>query len=105
MPLPAHDRHIPDEVYETVLERDNNACQKCGWDPTRYVRGGASRKTYIEVHHRLLHSRGGGHDIDNLVTLCNVHHDEVHRRSLDVRHSIGGSRSELSKETRLAVEP
>jgi hypothetical protein len=79
--LPEHDRKIPDEIYEAVLEADKYHCRKCGWDRSKRVQG--SRKQFLEVHHKKLHSKGGSHEPKNLVTLCNMHHDEVHRRKLD----------------------
>jgi hypothetical protein len=30
----------------------------------------------------MFHQYGGDQDIDNLVTLCNVDHDEVHRKKI-----------------------
>jgi hypothetical protein len=33
------------------------------------------------LHHRHHHKDRGDNTADNLVTLCNVHHDEAHRRS------------------------
>ena len=81
--LPPHDRYISDAVYEQVLERDNYKCKKagCGWSPSNRVQG--SRRQFLEIHHRQLHSRRGSNDADNLVALCNMHHDEVHRLDLD----------------------
>jgi hypothetical protein len=84
--LPAHDRKISDLVYESVLNRDGYECQKsgCGWSRSQRVQG--SRKQFLEVHHRLMHSRGGTNDAQNLVTLCNMDHDEVHR--LDIEGTV-----------------
>lgn len=81
--LPPHDRYISDAVYEQVLERDDYNCKKagCGWSPSKRVQG--SRRQFLEVHHRQLHSRRGSNDADNLVALCNMHHDEVHRLDID----------------------
>ncbi|MFO0774968.1 MAG: HNH endonuclease signature motif containing protein [Nitrospiraceae bacterium] len=76
-----HDRAIPDPVRVAVLERDGHRCTHvgCGWH-----RGIATRddpRKMLELHHIEHHSDGGDNSIDNLTTLCNVHHDEVHRRS------------------------
>ena len=79
--LPEHDRKIPDKVYEAVLKSDGYQCRKCGWGLSMQIQG--SRKQFLEVHHKKLHSRGGSHELKNLVTLCNIDHDEVHRRKLD----------------------
>jgi len=73
---PPHDRHIPSTVYEDVLSRDGSACRKCGWRTSD--RRPESRRQLIELHHLEHHSAGGANTTDNLVALCNVHHDEAH---------------------------
>lgn len=73
-----HDRSIPDPVKVKVLQRDGFACKSCGWsrstaDPSdRY-------RTQIELHHIEHHVAGGKNTEENLVSLCNVCHDDVHR--------------------------
>jgi hypothetical protein len=81
--LPQHDRKIPDAVYVEVLERDKHSCRKkgCGWSPTRRIAG--DRRQFIEVHHIEHHKAGGANTAENLITLCNVHHDEAHRREME----------------------
>jgi HNH endonuclease len=78
--LPEHDRKIPDAVYEQVLERDKYSCRKCGWNVKAI--NPASRRQFLEVHHVVFHHKGGKNDERNLITLCNVHHDEVHRTDI-----------------------
>ena len=78
--LPEHDRHIPDDVYDQVLERDKYSCRRCGWSLND--RHPAGRRQFLEVHHIIYHHKGGTNDPDNLVTLCNADHDEVHRRKI-----------------------
>lgn len=73
-----HDRHIPDTVRVEVLERDGYRCTVCGWDRTMLAPG--DPRKILELHHRMAHVAGGANTVDNLVTLCNVHHDEEHRR-------------------------
>lgn len=73
---PEHDRHIPDDVRITVLERDGFACRHCGWSREK-LRPEDPRK-FLELHHVEHHKDGGGNTVENLVTLCNVHHDDVH---------------------------
>jgi 5-methylcytosine-specific restriction endonuclease McrA len=79
--LPQHDRKIPDAVYEYVLERDMCRCRKCGWHVND--RNPASRRQFLEVHHIIFHHKGGANEAENLMTLCNIHHDEVHRLALE----------------------
>ncbi len=78
--LPKHDRRIPDAIYDSVLERDMYRCRKCGWSLEYRSRPG--RRQFLEVHHVEHHQHGGENNSDNLVTLCNVHHDEIHKRGL-----------------------
>lgn len=78
--LPEHDRSIPDLVYDQVLDRDAYKCRRCGWSQSD--RNPAGKRQFLEVHHVVYHHLGGGHEPENLVTLCNVDHDEVHRRKI-----------------------
>ncbi len=73
---PEHDRHIPDDVRIAVLERDGFACRQCGW--TRDQLRHEDPRKFLELHHVEHHKDGGANTVENLVTLCNVHHDQVH---------------------------
>lgn len=90
---PAHDRKIPDSVRVAVLMRDSFACRKCGW---RHVDLNPSDpRKLLELHHRIHHARGGENSEENLVTLCNVHHDEIHALKCDVgEYLVDGTGSE-----------
>lgn len=74
---PPHDRHIKEITRREVMERDHWQCQwrGCGWSNDR----AAFDQRFLEVHHITHHVSGGTNEADNLVTLCNLHHDEVHR--------------------------
>ena len=74
---PVHDRNINELTRRAVLQRDHWACQweGCGWSHERL----AFDKRFLELHHIREHAEGGSNEADNLVTLCNLHHDEVHR--------------------------
>lgn len=73
-----HDRKIPDPVRVKVLERDNYVCRMCGWSyETR--REGDRLRSMLELHHIRHHAKGGKNEVDNLITLCNICHDDVHR--------------------------
>lgn len=76
-----HDRHVDTETTIKVLQRDKNRCRKCGWHPDQRVTG--DPRQYIELHHINWHSEGGANDVENLATLCNVHHKKVHTLKLD----------------------
>lgn len=72
-----HDRKIPDPVRVAVLERDHHACRNCSWSHARKTAN--DPRTFLELHHIEHHADGGENTLDNLITLCNVCHDDVHR--------------------------
>lgn len=74
---PTHDRHIKEIVRREVMKRDAYSCRwvECGWDKSKYD----VDPRFLEVHHIEHHVKGGKNSAENLVTLCNLHHDEVHR--------------------------
>ncbi len=74
-----HDRVIPDPVRVAVLQRDGFKCVECGWNRSMLSPG--DPRKMLELHHKQQHKDRGENTVDNLITLCNVHHDEVHRRS------------------------
>lgn len=82
---PAHDRRIPDPVRVAVLERDGFRCVVCGWNPESRAPGTTDPRTLLEPHHVEHHAEGGSNDLENLVVLCNVHHDELHAAGVNGR--------------------
>jgi hypothetical protein len=72
-----HDRTIPDTVRIAVLRRDDNRCTECGWG--RSMLSPDDPRKALELHHLQHHKDGGENTVDNLITLCNVHHDDRHR--------------------------
>lgn len=72
-----HDRTIPDPIRVAVLERDNFCCVNCGWSRAKANRD--DPRKMLELHHKQQHKDGGENTVDNLITLCNVCHDDVHR--------------------------
>lgn len=81
-PMEEHDRVITDRTIVRILTRDGNRCQKrvCGWHPSDRVAG--DPRQYVELHHVTWHVDGGANDDQNLVTLCNMHHKEVHKHKV-----------------------
>lgn len=71
-----HDRRIPDDVRVEVLDRDKFACTHCGWN--RDLASRDDPRKFLELHHLVAHADMGENSVENLVTLCNVHHDQVH---------------------------
>jgi hypothetical protein len=73
---PEHDRCIPDPVKRSVLRRDKYTCKKCGWSHKEWNR---SDPRHLELHHIEHHVDGGGNTEENLLTVCTICHDEMHR--------------------------
>jgi len=73
-----HDRAIPDAVRVAVLQRDGFKCVECGW--SRAMLSPDDPRKMLELHHKQHHKDKGQNTVENLVTLCNVHHDEIHRK-------------------------
>jgi len=74
---PEHDRHISNVIARSVLRRDGYACQNCGWSHEEWNR---SDPRHLELHHIKPISQGGESVAENLVTLCNICHDEIHKK-------------------------
>ncbi len=74
---PAHDRHISDAVRRHAMQRDGYACRNCGWSHGLW---NSSDPRFLELHHKKHHADGGSNELENLVTLCNVCHDQLHKR-------------------------
>ncbi len=74
---PSHDRRIADSVRRQVLQRDGYACRNCGWTHERW---NTSDPRFLELHHVVHHAHGGSNEATNLVTYCNVCHDDLHKR-------------------------
>ncbi len=74
---PEHDRQIKDAVKREVLRRDGYKCTKCNWSHEEWNR---SDPRHLELHHAKPHAEGGENTEDNLITLCTVCHDDIHRK-------------------------
>lgn len=77
-----HDRRIPDPVRVEVLTRDEFKCRQCSWE--RSQTQDDDPRSLLELHHIEQHVDGGENEASNLITLCNVCHDEVHRSSSSI---------------------
>jgi hypothetical protein len=75
--LPAHDRDIPDDVRVDVLTRDKFRCTKCKWHHGMAMP--SDPRHLLELHHLKQHMHGGANTAVNLITVCNVCHDKIHR--------------------------
>ena len=74
-----HDRTIPDPVRVAVLKRDGFKCVRCGWN--RLMLSPDDPRKMLELHHVKHHKDKGANTADNLITLCNVDHDQEHRHA------------------------
>jgi hypothetical protein len=63
-----------------VLLRDRHRCQLPG----------CRHATFVDVHHLRAREVGGGHDLENLLTLCGAHHRACHRGDLLIVRSASG---------------
>lgn len=61
---------VPKDVYQEVLARDHG-CRAAGVAPGQC----AGR---IDPHHVLRRSQGGPDTVENLISLCRLHHSWVH---------------------------
>jgi len=75
--LPPHDRHIPDDVRVDVLKRDDYRCTRCKWH--HGMASPSDPRHLLELHHLQEHARRGPNTAENLITVCNVCHDKIHR--------------------------
>jgi len=57
---------IPKRLKQRTRERDNNRCVRCGCN------------NGLHIHHIIPLSKGGGHELKNLVTLCEDCHRMAH---------------------------
>jgi hypothetical protein len=70
---------VPPARRRAVLQRDEGKCAVPG----------CRHAAYVEVHHVERRADGGDHDLENLVSLCSVHHDAAHRGRLVLRRVDG----------------
>lgn len=88
---------IAPATRRAVLRRDHHRCTVPG----------CRNALFLDIHHLELSSEGGGHEADNLTTLCGVHHRAVHRGELRVvgrvstgvrfQHADGSDYGQLAK--------
>ena len=60
------------EIMIEILRRDEFTCQLCG------------SYRHLQIHHVCPRSKGGDNSEDNLLTLCNDCHAEVHKQNLSL---------------------
>jgi hypothetical protein len=77
-----------DRTRRRVYRRDDYTCQNCG------TVGGAKGDTELHAHHITPRSQGGSDQPENLVTLCQACHSQVHGRQ------VGSKRSQTADSDR-----
>lgn len=60
---------VPPATDRAVRQRDGYRCTVPGCRSAQF----------LQVHHIVWRSRGGGHEMENLTTVCGGHHGAVHR--------------------------
>jgi hypothetical protein len=75
---PRATQDVPPATRRAVLRRDRHRCQVPG----------CTHANFVDVHHIRTREDGGGHDAENLVTLCSAHHRACHRGELIVHGSV-----------------
>lgn len=74
-------QEVPPAVRRSVLRRDHRRCQVPG----------CTHATWVDVHHVDTRADGGGHDANNLLTVCAAHHRAVHEGTLILTRSANGA--------------
>ena len=90
---------IPPATRRKVKHRDQGTCRVPGCRASQNV----------DIHHIKPRAEGGGHSVDNLITLCEAHHLQMHEQVLLIRIVDGEvaikreGRNRFTRETR-AIE-
>jgi hypothetical protein len=66
-------------VKQFVLFRDGYSCQKCS---------GKKKDNRLHVHHIVFRSKGGTNSPDNLITLCETCHENLHTHENEEQESL-----------------
>jgi hypothetical protein len=69
---------VPPARRREVLRRDRHRC----------VVPGCRHATFLDLHHVRAREEGGGHEADNLITLCGAHHRALHHGELRVEGRV-----------------
>jgi hypothetical protein len=81
--IPRASQTIPPSVRRAVSLRDHHRCQVPG----------CRHATFVDVHHLRAREDGGGHGVENLLTLCSAHHRACHRGDLLIERNESGTLS------------
>lgn len=73
-----------------VRHRDNYTCQYC-----------KKKNLQLEVHHIIFKSHGGSDEAENLITLCNHCHSDLHEGKIKLKNKRGKSKGTLAFATQM----
>ena len=74
-----------------VLDRDNYTCQYCK---------GKSKDSKLEVHHIIFRSNNGSDEASNLICLCKICHDKLHKNEISLNKK-GKIKGQLKHATQM----
>ena len=75
-----------------VLDRDKHTCQHCK---------GKTKDSSLHVHHIVFRSNGGSDEAENLITLCKVCHERLHKG--EIKFKGGKAKGQLRHATQMNV--
>lgn len=81
-----------ENVKSYVLYRDDYECQHCK---------GKSKDNRLEVHHIIQRKDGGSNNQENLITLCSLHHKEVHKGKIEL--NVKGVKKKYKDATHMNI--
>ena len=81
-----------ENVKSYVLYRDNYECQYCK---------GKSKDNRLEVHHIIQRKDDGSNNQENLMTLCSLHHKEVHEGKIEL--NVKGMKKKYKDATHMNI--
>ncbi len=82
-------------VKSFVLNRDYHNCQECN---------GKKKDSRLHVHHIKFRSNGGGNSPDNLITLCETCHNNLHKKKDAQNYSLSKLKTQRKTSTRAATQ-
>lgn len=73
-------------VAKEVFKRDGQKCMACWISRAKLLR----MERFLTAHHLIARSDGGENNHENLLTLCNVCHDQIEELGIKTKEEING---------------
>ena len=83
---------LPASRRREIIQRDDGQCTFVDQKGQR-----CTQRRWLQVHHMRARNEGGGHEPENLTTVCSAHHDLVHQLSLPLDGQLTWLRQPLRK--------